>query len=68
MERPILDFNGKQLSPCICTRVIYVFTHRISNSEKTCTLRYWNRVVNLIGFLMEQPPNEIIRVKNEFPF
>jgi len=43
--------NGKQVSPCICSKVRFALglKHERPSTIKTCSQEYWNNVVEYLG-------------------
>lgn len=53
----IIDKNGKQLSPCICSHARYALRLKVtpSKSRKKCTMEYWGKTLEIIA---EQLPKK----------
>lgn len=52
MDR-IVDSNGKQLSPCICSKAKYALQLKSTapNNETHCAPKYWEKVIRTISKL-----------------
>lgn len=59
----LTDDLGKQLSPCICSKVKYALgLKEKAKNNKKCTQTYWNKVVDMLGKGL--PKNIINTAKN----
>lgn len=50
-EQMIVDNNGKQLSPCICSKAKYAFGLKSTKPKNTvnCSKEYWERTIRAIS-------------------
>jgi len=62
----ILDQNGKQLAPCIISKVRDAFASgsNYRSNTKHCAQKYWCKTCNAIGKIEKRSLADIIRVKN----